>query len=79
MCSQPLVLGHYPSTVRFRIVGQADEAVVSKFIDARLQGTSATHSVTLAVSLERTWRRSREQVTESLAITEKPMFVIWCR
>ncbi len=76
MCSQASgLLGLYPSTVRFRIVGQADEASCQVHRRA-LQGTSATHSVTLPCRVSAHGVARAEQVTESLAITEMPMFVI---
>ncbi|MCC6509534.1 MAG: protein kinase, partial [Pirellulaceae bacterium] len=71
------VLGLYPTTLRYRIVGQASEQEISQFLSARLQDVSTMSIRQLGDRLEvTTLRRWRERVTDQLAITEAPSLVI---
>ncbi len=64
------ILGLYPTTLRFRIVGQPSELDVSKFLGVRLQGVPASSKTHWGERIEFTMlRRYREQVIDQIAIT----------
>ena len=72
------VLGVYPTTLQYRIVGPASEVAISEFIGGRLQGVP-TLSIRqlgergLQISA---LQRNRDRVIEQLAMTEAPTLVI---
>ena len=72
------LLGLYPTTLQYRIVGPASDKTISQFLDARLQGVSTLSIQQLGERrLQITaLRRNRERVIEQLAMTEAPTLVI---
>lgn len=71
------VLGLYPTTLCYRIVGRPSELDVTKFLGVRLQGVPATSKSYWGERLEVTMlRRYRDQVMDQLAITEAPVLII---
>lgn len=72
------MLGLYPTTLQYRIVGPASDEAISQFLGARLQGVP-TLSIRqlgerrLQISA---LRRNRDRVVEQLAMTEAPTLLI---